>query len=329
MDLKEFLNADFTSLHHFVLVAQAGSFSRGALAAAVSQPTISRHVMKLERELGGRLLDRTAKGVTLTPIGRRLYDAVLPGFEQLITARRLATAENDDSSLRSVTMGLPPSVGNILGTRLLSAVRDQFPKLRLHILEGFHRPLIDSLHKGQLDFALLYTMVPVAGIHFDHLLDEELCLLMTPSRARNKRWISLSQLADFPLSLPSRPHGLRELVEQQAALHHVTLDVRHELDTSVTMTKKIAMTDLAATVLPFSAVFEEVAQGSLVALPIRNPTLSRRLVLAFANNRPLSAGLRKFQHVVRTETAALVREGIWKGASTPPNKPVRKAHKVD
>jgi len=317
MDLKEFLSADFTSLHHFVLVAQAGSFSRGALAAAVSQPTISRHVMKLERELGSRLLDRTSKGVALTPTGRRLFDAVLPSFEQLITARRLATAENDDESLRNVTMGLPPSVGNILGVRLLNAVRRQFPRLSLHLREGFHRPLVDALHQEKLDFALFYTMVPAAGIHFDHLLDDELCLVMTPARARNKRWISLSQVADYPLSLPSRPHGLRELVEQQAALHHLTLDIRHELDTSLTMTKQVPLTNLAATVLPFSAVFEEVAQGSLVALPIRNPTLSRRLVLAFANNRPLSAGLRKFQHLVRAECAALVREGVWKGATVP------------
>ncbi|WP_176400625.1 LysR family transcriptional regulator [Pigmentiphaga sp. NML030171] len=314
MKFGELQNADFTSLHFFVLAAQAGSLSRGALSAGVSQPTFSRHVLKLEREMHARLFERVGRGVTLTAAGRRLYEAVLPGFEQLLNGRRLAMAEVEDAGLRQVTMGLPPSIANILGPRLLSTVRTTLPTLRMHVVEGFHRALVDSLHRGHLDFALLYTMIPIAGLHADPLMDEELCLVMTPARARNKKSVSFSQLGDFPLSLPSRPHGLRELLEDQAAVHRVRLDVRHEFDTSLTLTKQMPMTDLACTVLPFSGVHDEVETGRLAALPIRKPDLSRRLVIAYANNRSMTTGLWQFLRMLRTQCEALVADGVWKGA---------------
>src|SRR5690606_7684750 len=120
------------------------------------QPTFSRHVLKLESEMQARLFERMGRGVTLTAAGRRLYEAVLPGFEQLLNGRRLAMADVDDAGLRQVTMGLPPSIANMLGPRLLNAVRTTLPSLRMHVVEGFHRSIVDSLHRGQLDFALLY-----------------------------------------------------------------------------------------------------------------------------------------------------------------------------
>lgn len=314
MKFDELQNADFTSLHYFILAAQAGSLSRGALSVGVSQPTFTRHVAKLEREFHTRLFERAGRGVTLTAAGRRLYEAILPGFEQLLNGRRLALAESDDLGLRQVTMGLPPSVANILGGRLLSTVRTTLPGLRMHVIEGFHRALVDSLHRGQLDFALLYAMIPIAGLHSDPLLDEELCMIMSPQRARNKKTLNFSQLDEFALSLPSRPHGLRELLENQAMIHRVRLDVRHEFDTSLTLTKQMPMTDLACTVLPYSAVHDEVARGMLAALPIRKPDFARRLVIAYANNRSMSPGLWDFLQLLRSQCEELVSSGIWKGA---------------
>lgn len=318
MEFGELLSADFTSLHFFMLAAQAGSLSRGALGAGVSQPTFSRHVLKLERDFRVRLFERGGRGVKLTASGRRLYEAIRPGFEQLMNGRRLALAEADDAGLRHVTMGLPPSVANILGGRLLDTVRSVLPMLRMHVVEGFHRALADSLHQGHLDFALLYTMVPIAGLQSDHLLDEELCLVMSPARARNKRSVSFAQLGEFALSLPSRPHGLRELLEAQAELYGVRLDVRHEFDTSLTLTKQMPLTDLACTVLPFSAVHEEVGLGRLAALPIRRPELSRSLVIAYANNRGMTPGLWKFVQLLRSQCEDLVATGVWTGVRMAP-----------
>jgi LysR family nitrogen assimilation transcriptional regulator len=315
MEIREFMKADFSALHHFLLVAEAGSLSRAALAAAVSQPTLSRQMKRLEEDVRARLFDRTGRGVALTREGRLLLEALRPGFEQLNAARRAVHADDDASNLKQAVLGLPPSIANIMGAKLLLATHERFPKTSLRMIEGFHRPLVDMLYQGQLDFAILYTMVRSAGIQVDPLIDEELCLVVSPRRARQMRTVTLSQLSEFVLSLPSRPHGLRELVEEQAEAHGVKLDIRYELDTSLTLTKQMPATDLAATVLPFSAVYEEVRAGTLAALPIRKPTLSRRLVLAYANNRTFSPGIGTLQRLVRSECEELVRSGVWRGAA--------------
>lgn len=315
MEIREFLKTDFSALHGFLLVAQAGSFSRAAVAAAVSQPTLSRQIRRLEEELHVRLFDRTGRGVALTAAGRRLFDAVKPGFEQLDAAKRASLADGDDTQLRQVVFGVPPSIGNLLGRTLLTATDERFPGLRMRVVEGFHRPLIDMLYRGQLDFAFLYTMVASAGIHMDPLVDEELCLVVSPRRARQLRSVTLAQLGEFPLVLPSRPHGLRELLEETAEAHGLRLDIRYEFDTAMSLTRQAPIGDLAATVLPFSAVHEEVARGLLVALPIRRPALVRRLVLAHANNRAFAPGMVAFQHLLRAECERLVASGFWRGAT--------------
>jgi len=313
LEIRELGHTDFTALYHFFLVAQYGSFSRAAVATSVSQPTLSRQVRSLEEELNVRLFDRTGRGVQLTLAGRRLLDSVRPGFEQLDAARRSAASRGDDAELHMAAIGVPPSIGNILLPPLLTATRERFPNMRLRIVEGFHRPLLDMLFQGRLDFALLYAMVPSAGIHLDRILQERLCLVGRPDILHGMREAPLEALGRFPLALPTRPHGLRELLETRAEQHGIQLQIRYEFDTSLALTRLAPLLGHAATILPHSAVHDEVARQTLAAVPICDPPLTRDIVFAYPNNRTASPGLWTLLQFVRQQCETLVQGGVWQG----------------
>jgi len=67
------LTPDLNELRGFCMAADLGSLGRAAVRLGVSQPSLSKRLASLEAKVGARLLERSARGVTLTPAGRRLY----------------------------------------------------------------------------------------------------------------------------------------------------------------------------------------------------------------------------------------------------------------
>jgi DNA-binding transcriptional LysR family regulator len=73
---------DVVELRSFCIAADLGSLGRAAVRLHVSQPALSKRVQSLEALAGVRLLDRSSRGVTLTPAGRRLYEHARRLLEQ-------------------------------------------------------------------------------------------------------------------------------------------------------------------------------------------------------------------------------------------------------
>src|SRR5215210_4000576 len=72
---------DLNELRGFCVAAELGSLGRAAVRLHVSQPSLSKRLASLEVKVGARLLERSSRGVALTPAGRRLYDQARPLLE--------------------------------------------------------------------------------------------------------------------------------------------------------------------------------------------------------------------------------------------------------
>jgi DNA-binding transcriptional LysR family regulator len=72
---------DLNELRGFCVAADLGSLGRAAVRLRVSQPSLSKRLASLEAKVGARLLERSARGVALTPAGRRLYRHARPLLE--------------------------------------------------------------------------------------------------------------------------------------------------------------------------------------------------------------------------------------------------------
>ena len=117
-----------------------------------------------------------------------------------------------------VTAGLAPhSTVNAITLPLLTAVRERYPSILLHINQNFGGVLSEAMMTSRMDWALLYDAGPIKGVDFVRLLTEELMVVAPagtglPGAAGTA--VSIKELVDLPLLLPGPMHTIRKVVEQ-------------------------------------------------------------------------------------------------------------------
>lgn len=301
---------DLRQLRYFVAIVERGSFSRAAEALRVAQPALSQHMRHMEAELGLPLLHRGPRGAVPTEAGARLLTharAILDRFAEIPDSVRGA----DRPLTGDVRIGLPGTVSEILSVPLIERVRAERPGIRLRVAEAMSGYILDWLNRDAVDLAVLYNPAAPKGLVLRHALTEELCLFGRPSGADLPDGpMPLARAAALPLILPALSHGLRDLIEAVAETAGVAVAPGIEID-SYARIKELAARGHGFGILPRAAVAAEVAAGRFRAWPIGSPPLRRRIYLAHAADRPLSAAATAVSGLAWDLLGELVRSGVW------------------
>lgn len=307
---------EIRTLRYFLKVAELGSFSRAALDMRIAQPALSRQIRKLEDELGVTLLYRTGRGVSLTHAGELLQESGRKVSEDLDAAARSVRASGGMMA-GSAVIGLPPTVGRVLTIPLARRMHEEFPKVKLRIVEGFSGHLLEWLYSGRVDVGVLYAEPNVPVMVAEPLVEEDLMLigrpdmLPAPYRDGGRTAITLAEIASLPLVVPSQPHSLRLRIESTAAECGLTLDYVLEVDALFSMIETVRQ-GLGFTILPDCAARRDIDEGVLAALRIEEPSMSQTLYVATASQRPSAVSSRRLAQMVRESVNALAETGLWR-----------------
>ncbi|WP_454692399.1 LysR family transcriptional regulator [Achromobacter aloeverae] len=303
---------DFKRLEYFLSVAEHGSFSRAASVIGVAQPALGRQVQRLEEACGTKLFYRHGRGVALTPEGEAFRIRILPLIRELASAMDgLADPQRAVTGL--VRVGMTPTILSLMGLPLIQRMRARSPGIRINFLSGYSGYVHEWLVDGRLDVAILHDARRSHHIGVDFLAQARLFLIShpAPDAPCNARGlpragpVSMAQLAQLPLALPSASHGLRRTLESAATKAKVTLLVNYELD-ALELMKAVVMAGDAHTVLALPAVEQEIRAGALVATPLGEPQLSTRLMVATSVSRPMTRAAR----MVVDELGATLRDAL-------------------
>ncbi|MFT4066298.1 LysR family transcriptional regulator [Paraburkholderia sp.] len=316
---------DLRRLELLMQVSSFGSFSKAATVLGIAQPALGRQIQKLEEECGLRLLYRHGRGISLTPEGLALIERAGPLVRQLTAIPADLQAERD-SPHGIVTLGLTPTVCNLIGLELIAGLRKTHPNLQLNVVSGYSGYVHEWLIDGRLDMAILHDARRSSTIAVDPLAVAEL-FLVTPAAApqfagpgeaalSSGLCNGSSSLARVPLVLPTRNHGLRRTLESAASREGLTLDVQYEVDT-LDLLKEIVVAGLACTVLARPAILDELAAGTLRAHALTEPRLATRLMLATAVHRPVTHGIRVVDMQIRTLLAKFIEQHDQYGLALP------------
>lgn len=199
-------------LRYAVAVAQEGTFRRAALRCAVSQPSLSAQVKKLEEELGGRLFDRLGRRTRLTPLGVRFLPHAQAILQRLESAR-ISVAEGLEEEAGEFRLGIIPTVAPFWLPRVLPAIKRALPAAKLIVLEQTTDELVRLLGSGDLDSAVFCLPVTGPNLIASPLLKEEFLLVLPAAHPlARRRELSLEQVAKEPWILMTEPHCLRDQV---------------------------------------------------------------------------------------------------------------------
>ncbi|MBI3366942.1 MAG: LysR family transcriptional regulator [Burkholderiales bacterium] len=266
-------------LEYFVHVAELGSFSKAALVLDIAQPALSRQVRALETDLRETLLLRNGRGVVMTEAGQRLYDHGIAILQSVARARDDMVASRDEPVGR-ITIGLPPTIGRQLTLPLIEGFRRRMPRARLAIVEGLSTHIVEWIATGRVDVGLLYNPEAAPGLEIVPLLEEPLCLVARANqRSAPGGALTLRELARLPLVMPERSHVIRRLLESQATLAGLKLDIAWEVS-SIASIIDLVCAGHGHAVLTASAVAASGRADELVARPLIDPPLKSVLCLA-------------------------------------------------
>ncbi|MBN8875591.1 MAG: LysR family transcriptional regulator [Rhodospirillales bacterium] len=300
----------------FVTVARIGNFGRAARELAIGQPAISHAMQKLEASLGTQLLVRHARGVTLTRAGVRLRDRI----EQVMQLLASPLAEDmpadviDTAPSRRVVLGVPGELGPLLVAPLVEQFRAAWPDLQLELQEGSGAALEEWLLGRRVDVAVLQDPASREELQVRPVLSETIGLVTSVRSplAESSDPLRVRDIDGLKLILPTRQHWIRRRLEQAAFQAGITLDAATEVD-SCTLAKAMVRSGLGCTVLPGTAVQEELARGSLAFRALIRPSLSTTHAIAL-RRAGITPAVRDLARMLHGAMVALVQQGTWTGA---------------
>lgn len=304
---------DEGQLRAFLMIGDFHSITKAADELGIAQPSLSQQLLRLEDELGAKLFDRTSRGVSMTSAGQ----AFKSHAESILLSTRQAREEVRRSikgPIGEVSIGLPVSLGELIGPDLFQTMHCELPGVKLRLRLAFASDLVHWLEEGSLNAALTYYSDELTYLHAEHVADEVLFLVGPPDAfgSVDKRGIALEpvdaeSLRYVDLLLPPMGKGLKRRINQQPHGEAIHLSVRSEID-SLRVLKTLLLDGAGYSLLPYIAIRDELRAGQLSAARLRGMDVTLPLSMVRAGTRPPDA-LPAVEQVIRRKLDGLLSTG--------------------
>ncbi len=312
---------DLRSLKYFISIAETGSLSRAAEEQHIAQPALSAQLKKMEADLNVSLFQRNARGVTLTEPGVRF----LSHARDILDRFRIACEEARQGAgepIGRVSLGLPQSMGAVLTAPLIKQCSEQWPKVKLQVMEIASGDVPMSLFRRSTGLGIVYDNNNSRDLQFSELISEELVLLGPPrrfssfpvNRPGDAEKIQLAKLEDFPLILPAVTNGLRQLIESTAAASGVKLKTIADVD-AISQIINLVGEGHCYSILSYSAVVSALSKGTISVARLTQQKIIRKAYLCHLRDLPLSQAELSVKSLLKTIVDDLVQQRHWPGAS--------------
>ncbi len=296
-----------TELRYIVALAREKHFGRAAQECAVSQPTLSVAVKKLEDELDVKIFERTASEVAVTPLGEQIVQQAQQVLAQAGEIKEIAKRGKDPVS-GPLALGVIYTIGPYLLPDLVRQAITRVPQMPLLLQENFTVKLLELLRSGELDCAIMAEPFPDTGLAIAPLYDEPFVAAVPKTHALAKRKsIAAAELKDDTMLLLGTGHCFRDHVLEvcpeyagfAGAAPSLVGSLRKSFEgSSLETIKYMVASGMGVTVVPQLSVPQE-PQPHIKYLPLTAPVPTRRVVLAWRRSFP------------RYEAIAALRNAIY------------------
>ncbi|GAA4339819.1 tricarballylate utilization LysR family transcriptional regulator TcuR [Pigmentiphaga soli] len=303
---------ELRQLRYFVKVVESGGMGRAAAELGTSTSTLSQQISSLESELSTRLLQRRATGVTPTESGLAFFRQAQLILRQVENASTLAQQARLSGS---VSVGLAQTTGAMLSVPFMLAMRERYPAIRLHIIEGLSAQLLSLLTTRRIDLAMVFDEEAARRLSAVPVLREQLFLIGRadlPGMPGGTQ-IELQQIERLPLLVPSVTHTLHTLIFDAMRKIGATPHIAAEID-GLSILLKAVRAGVGASIQPGSAI-AGLNDPGLAVLKINKPRIVRTSLLASLADDELSPAAVAARVVLSSVARSLVVNGAWQGAT--------------
>lgn len=302
--------------HYFMEVARSGSLRRAAEKLHISASAINRQILQAEASFGTPLFERLPEGLRMTTAGELLYDNLLRWQKEFrVTQQKFD--ELQGLKRGTVNVGMVQALAEGSFAAALAEIINQCEWLELMLQVADSQSISDRVRQADVDFGLILDPEGQAGLNVLAFIEMEVGVVLPPAHPfAAASAISLGELSDERHILPGAPLMVHDRVAM--LYRHYDFSPPNTVSCNdIRLIKSLVLKGGGVTVLSLLDVQDEVNNGSLAFVPLRNKLL-RPLTLALctAPSRQLS---RPAQMAIQKLT--LVMEEMRSAAHSQPNGP--------
>lgn len=264
----------------FYEVARYGSLSLTSKRIMISQPAISKSIKQLEETLDENLFYRTINGMSLTPVGKKLFNYVEEAKNSIKTGIR-SVMESTTSYKGKLYVGAPSHIASFYLYDKIKKLYSDYPQIEISIISRPTRDLIKKLENHELD--LVIDASPIEGnekvLQIDDLGEYEHCFVGLKKRNYSKGIKSIKDLENYPLILPVSQSSHRKKLNDVAYNNDTKFRNVISIETSEMM-KELILQDVGIGYILKGVVKRKLEEGVLEEIKIAEklPTMDLKLV---------------------------------------------------
>ncbi|MGG1517451.1 LysR family transcriptional regulator [Paenibacillus oryzisoli] len=250
----------------FAVVVEQVSLNKASQILNLSQPALSRKIMKLEEELGVELFIRKGKRLELTKAGELCYDHALEirhlerKFKQAIQLYKSA------GSHTSITIGASLTTLQSTTPDLINDYLQNYPLTEIKLLTGKTHEVVTMVKDNKVDIGIVASLINATSLHCEPLFDDHLCLVLPSGHSLvQKSGITMSDLNELPMILFSKGTWYRILMDEMFNRFTIFPNVQMEID-SFEAIMRLVSTCKTATLLPKSYLREDLIRNNDLVL---------------------------------------------------------------
>jgi DNA-binding transcriptional LysR family regulator len=278
---------NLTQLTLFRDIARELSFVKVAQQNHISQPAVSVHIKKLEHELGKKLLTRTPHNIQLTPEGVIIL-ADVKKILYLCDNLKISSNYQHETMEGNIRIAAIHSVGMYEIGDFLSTFMKSYPKIHIHLEFRRSDEIYSLLLTERIDIGVVAYPEKRTRIEALPLGQDELVLIVDKNHPLwGKKSIKLEDINNEPFVAFEEGIPTREAIDQMLIEKGVDIDIRMTNDNIYTL-KRVVAAGIGVSIVPTSSVDEEVSNGLLCRVKIRDINLYRPLSLLKLKKNALS-----------------------------------------
>jgi LysR family transcriptional regulator, transcriptional activator of the cysJI operon len=280
----------------FTVVVEQQSLNKASQLLNISQPALSRKVMRLEEELGVELFHRKGKRLELTRAGQMCYEYAK---EQLQRERKLIKdlqAFKTNEKPLSLTIGASLTTLQSTLPELITIYTREYPNTDIKAVTGKTHEIVPLVKERKVDIGLVASKLEHPGLTCLPLFDDHLCLVLSSDlpHADKTDW-EINDLDHLPMILFSRGTWYRILMDELFQRYGIHPDVKMEIDSFEAIIRLVS-TCKTATLLPESYLRRNLMEASELTVRVI-PALEqtkRTTSLLYTEEAALEPSIRRF-----------------------------------
>jgi LysR family transcriptional regulator, transcriptional activator of the cysJI operon len=284
------------NLDIFAVVVEQQSLNRASQLLNISQPALSRKIMRLEEELGVELFLRKGKRLELTRAGQICYEYAQEQQQRERKLHKELKAFRSGEKPQSLTIGASLTTLQSTLPDLITIYTREYPNTDIKAITGKTHEIVPLVKERKVDIGLVASRIEHAGLTCLPLFDDHLCLVLPEDHPSSDKpeW-EAGDLDRLPMILFSRGTWYRILMDDLFQRYGIHPDVKMEIDSFEAIIRLVS-TCKTATLLPESYLRRNLIQDN--ELIIRHiPALEqtkRTTSLLFTEEAALEPSIKRF-----------------------------------